>query len=99
MKKFGIIFCGYNTEEYVLESIEPFLKRDNHIVSAVSVPFKEYKGIDLLHDHTTDLLRELVEQKRLKYLVKIEHKKVRRARIPYPLQLKSLHFQINLPRN
>jgi hypothetical protein len=69
MKKFGIIYCGYNTEDYVLESIEPFLKRDNHVVSAVSVPFKEYKGIDTLKDHTTDLLRELVEQRRLKYLV------------------------------
>ena len=69
MKKYGIIFCAYNTEEYVLKSIEPFLKRDNHIVSAVSVPFKEYKGIDSFHDHTTDLLRELVEQRRLKYLV------------------------------
>ena len=69
MKKYGIIYCGYNTEDYVLKSIEPFLNRDNHIVSAVSVPFKEYKGIDTLHDHTTDLLRELVEQKKLKYLV------------------------------
>tara|TARA_A100001201_G_scaffold39449_3_gene41150 strand:+ start:2780 stop:3538 length:759 start_codon:yes stop_codon:yes gene_type:complete len=69
MKKYGIIFCAYNTEDYVLKSIEPFLKRDNHIVSAVSVPFKEYKGIDCLHDHTTDLLRELVEQRKLKYLV------------------------------
>ena len=67
MKKYGIIYCAYNTEDYVLKSIEPFLKRDNHIVSAVSVPFKEYKGIDTLHDHTTDLLRELVEQKKLKY--------------------------------
>ena len=37
--------------------------------SAISVPFKEYKGIDTLHDNTTDLLRELVEQKRLKHLV------------------------------
>tara|TARA_Y100000356_G_scaffold121822_1_gene115460 strand:- start:2022 stop:2777 length:756 start_codon:yes stop_codon:yes gene_type:complete len=69
MKKYGIIYCAYNTEDYVLESIDPFLKRDNHIVSAVSVPFKEYKGIDCLHDHTTDILRELVEQKKLKYLV------------------------------
>ena len=69
MKKYGIIYCGYNTEDYVLRSIEPFLNRDNYIVSAVSVPFKEYKGIDELHDHTTDLLRELVEQKKLKYLV------------------------------
>ena len=69
MKKYGIIYCGYNTEDYVVESIEPFLKRDNHVVSAVSVPFKEYRGIDDFHDHTTDILRELVNQKKLKYLV------------------------------
>ena len=69
MKKYGIIYCGYNTEDYVLKSIEPFLNRKNYIVSAVSVPFKEYKGIDQFHDHTTDLLRELVEQKKLKHLV------------------------------
>ena len=69
MKKFGIVYCGYNTEDYVLRSISPFLDRKNHVVSAVSVPFSEYKGIDTFHDTTTDLLRELVNQKRLKYLV------------------------------
>jgi len=69
MQKYGIVYCGYNTEDYVLNSIEPFLKRENHIVSAVSVPFSEYKGIDDLHDNTTDILRELVTQRRLKYLV------------------------------
>jgi hypothetical protein len=69
MNKYGIIYCGYNTEDYVLKSIEPFLKRDNHVVSAVSVPFREYKGIDTMHDHTTDILRELVTQNKLKYLV------------------------------
>ena len=72
MKKYGIIYCGYNTEDYVLKSIEPFLNRKNYIVSAVSVPFKEYKGIDQFHDHTTDLLRELVEQKKLKHLVDLD---------------------------
>jgi hypothetical protein len=69
MKKYGIIYCGYNTEDYVLDSIEPFLNKQNHIVSAVSVPFAEYKGIDSFHDNTTNILRELVSQKRLKYLV------------------------------
>jgi len=69
MKNFGIIYCGYNTEEYVLDSIEPFLKQKNHVVSAVSVPFAEYKEIDNIHDNTTEILRELVNQKKLKYLV------------------------------
>jgi len=69
VKKYGIIYCGYNTEDYVLRSIEPFLNTDNCIVSAVSVPFKEYKGIDTFHDKTTDLLRDLVSEKKLKHLV------------------------------
>ena len=69
MKNYGIIFCGYNTEEYVLDSIEPFLKQGNHVVSAVSVPFAEYQDIDGFCDHTTDLLGELHNQGKLKYLV------------------------------
>lgn len=67
--KYGIIYCGYNTEEYVVDSITPFLERDNFVVSAVSVPFAEYKDIDDFQDHTTDILRELAEQRKLNYLV------------------------------
>ena len=67
--RYGIIYCGYNTEDYVIDSITPFLERDNFVVSAVSVPFLEYKDIDGLQDSTTDILRELVEQRRLRYLV------------------------------
>ena len=44
--KYGIIYCGYNTEEYIVDSITPFLDRDNFVVSAVSVPFEEYKDVD-----------------------------------------------------
>jgi|ETNvirnome_6_100_1030635.scaffolds.fasta_scaffold06897_5 glycosyltransferase involved in cell wall biosynthesis len=69
MKNYGIIFCAYNTEEYVLDSIEPFLEQGNHVVSAVSVPFAEYQDIDGFCDHTTDLLGELHNQGKLKYLV------------------------------
>ena len=58
--KYGIIYCGYNTEEYVVDSITPFLERDNFVVSAVSLPFAEYKDIDDFKDATTDILRELV---------------------------------------
>ena len=67
--KYGIIYCGYNTEEYIVDSITPFLDRDNFVVSAVSVPFEEYKDVDDFKDNTTDILRELVEQRKLKYLV------------------------------
>ena len=67
--KYGIIYCGYNTEEYVVDSITPFLERDNFVVSAVSVPFAEYKEVDDLEDSTTDILRELVTQRKLRYLV------------------------------
>lgn len=69
MKKYGIIYCGFNTEDYILKSIEPFLEKDNYFVSAVSVPFKEYKEIDELEDKSTDLLRGLVNEGRLQYLV------------------------------
>jgi hypothetical protein len=69
MKKYGIIYCGFNTEDYILKSIEPFLNRENYFVSAVSVPFKEYKDIDELEDNSTNILRELVNQGRLQYLV------------------------------
>ncbi len=69
MKKYGIIYCGFNTEDYILRSIEPFLSRENYFVSAVSVPFKEYKDIDELEDNSTNILRDLVIQGRLKSLV------------------------------
>ena len=66
---YGIIYCGYNTEEYVVDSITPFLERDNFVVSAVSLPFAEYEGVDNFKDNTTNILRELVGQRKLKYLV------------------------------
>jgi len=69
MKKYGIIYCGYNTEDYTLDSIRPFLQDQNCVVSAVSVPFAEYKNIDSFEDGTTDILRELVSSGELKYLV------------------------------
>ena len=69
MNTYGIIYCAYNTEEYVLDSIEPFLNQSNHVVSAVSVPFMEYKDIDDFHDNTTQLLEGLLNDGRLKYLV------------------------------
>ncbi len=56
MKKYGIIYCGFNTEDYILKSIEPFLNRENYFVSAVSVPFKEYKDIAELEDNSTNIL-------------------------------------------
>ena len=67
--KYGIVYCGYNTEEYVVDSISPFLERENFVVSAVSVPFAEYEDVDDLEDSTTDILRELVEQRKLRYLI------------------------------
>ena len=53
----------------MVDSITPFLERSNFVVSAVSVPFLEYKDVDDFKDNTTDILRELVEQRKLKYLV------------------------------
>lgn len=66
--KIGVIFCAYNCEEYVMDSIKPFLDDDRFIVSAVSVPFLEYRDIDDMKDGTTDLLKSLHLDGKIKYL-------------------------------
>lgn len=60
--KIGIIYCGYNTEEYIIDSITPWIqaKADHDIViSAVSVPFLEYKALDQKSDNTTSILSDI----------------------------------------
>jgi hypothetical protein len=58
--KFGIIYCGYNSVEYVNDSLRNFIDRPDIIISAVSVPFQEYQLQPDYDDGTTDLLREYV---------------------------------------
>lgn len=59
--KIGFLLCAYNQEEFVddcLENIVKFSKNGGHLISAVSVPFAEYKGVDVEVDSTTDILRK-----------------------------------------
>jgi hypothetical protein len=66
MNKFGIIFCGYNQEEHVEESLFPFLNDERFIVACVSVPFQEYISFDF-EDSTTEKLKNLHAQGKFKY--------------------------------
>lgn len=61
-KKIGILFCGYNTEEYVKQSLSSFIGRENFIISAVSVPFSEYADQDDFEDETTNILRGFLDK-------------------------------------
>lgn len=66
--KIGIIYCGYNTEEYVRETITPWIRaKDRHdiTISAVSVPFEEYLGLDQGNDGTTEILVDLLKNKKI----------------------------------
>lgn len=66
--KIGILFCGYNSEEYVKEALEPFLKDKRFIVSAISVPFEEYKDQEPYEDSTTQFLKDKFASLELDYL-------------------------------
>jgi len=70
MNKLGIIFCGYNTEKYINDSISTWVKlrEDNPgkvILSAVSLPFAEYEGLDIFQDNTTNVLLELEYKRKI----------------------------------
>jgi glycosyltransferase involved in cell wall biosynthesis len=69
MKKYGILFCGYNSEEYVEKSLSSFLNKDNFVISAVSVPFLEYKDQEPFEDETTNILRRYLHEGKIHYLV------------------------------
>lgn len=56
----GVIFTAYNVEPYVRESLEPFL-REGFKVSAVSVPFRQYRNQRFYEDKTTEILKEYKE--------------------------------------
>lgn len=59
--KIGVIFCGYNTEDYLQQSLSPWIearlnKLDGHsfVISAVSKPFKNFPS--QIRDSTTKQL-------------------------------------------
>lgn len=70
--RFGVIYTGFNNFKYTKESILPwiFLKYtypENFFISAVSVPFLEYKGEEEKEDGTTELLKTLSKAKIIDY--------------------------------
>ena len=67
--KIGLIYCAYNTEEYLFDSLKPFREDPRFIISAVSVPFLEYRDQDIKVDDTTEKLRKYKESGAIKYLV------------------------------
>lgn len=73
--KIGCLFVGYNTEEYIHESIAPWIAAredklgDNtFIISAVSVPFEEYKN-ESFKDKTQDILRDYYNDFKIDHLI------------------------------
>lgn len=67
--KIGLIYCAFNTEEYLFDSLKPFREDPRFIISAVSVPFLEYRDQDIKVDDTTEKLRKYKESGAIKYLV------------------------------
>lgn len=62
--KLGIIYVGFNNFKYAKESILPwialrYMYPDVFYISAVSVPFSEYKNEDIKYDQTTTFLKLL----------------------------------------
>jgi len=67
--KFGIIYCGYNVSEYIRDSLQNFVDDQDFVISAVSVPFKEYEKQQLSTDDSTHILRDYLSEGKIKYLV------------------------------
>ena len=62
--KLGIIYVGFNNFKYAKESILPwialrYMYPDVFYISAVSVPFSEYKNEDIKYDQTSTFLKLL----------------------------------------
>jgi glycosyltransferase involved in cell wall biosynthesis len=59
--KIGFLLCAYNQEEFIgdcLKDLVKFSTKNGHLISAVSVPFAEYKDLEVQVDSTTDILRK-----------------------------------------
>ncbi len=71
----GVLFCGYNTIEYVSKSLNPWqqaqsdkLFNSNWLISAVSLPFDKYRDMAVEKDATQDFLRQEYNSHRIDYL-------------------------------
>ncbi len=64
MAKIGVLFVAYGQEDYYHKSIAPWVvaRKENlggntFIISCVSVPFKEYQGMGVTEDKTTEFAK------------------------------------------
>lgn len=62
LPKFGVVFCGYNSEEYIHESLKNIIQNPKFIISAVSVPFLEYCDQEFFEDGTTNILKDYFDK-------------------------------------
>ena len=66
--RLGILYAGFNNFKYAKLSILPwitlkYMYPQNFFISAVSVPFLEYKNENINPDETTDFLKTLSKAK------------------------------------
>lgn len=73
MRKIGVIFCAFNVEEYVRDSIRSWIElktQYNISIAAISVPFAEYISENIPDDKTTEILRkEYLDLNKINYLI------------------------------
>ena len=70
--KIGFLLCAYNQEEFIhdcLRDLVKFSKENGHIISAASVPFKEYEDMGVESDDTTNILKERLFWMDIDYLI------------------------------
>ena len=74
--KIGVIFCGFNMEEYIHDSLSPWisareskLSGNEWVISCVSVPFKEYKDENIEEDKTRLILQEYYDAGKIDSLI------------------------------
>lgn len=68
--KIGVLYCGYNTLDYVEESLRIWIDlkaKHSIIISAVSAPFQECPDEWKISDGTDTYLRKLWESKQIDY--------------------------------
>jgi|LauGreDrversion4_1035100.scaffolds.fasta_scaffold120876_2 hypothetical protein len=75
MSKIGIIYCGYNTEEHIHDSLSPWIDAQRNkldgsefVICAVSVPFLEYKE-ERFKDKTQDILLNYYNSRLINHLI------------------------------
>jgi len=84
--KLGILYCGYNQHEFVEESIKPWIDlknkdKNNVVIAACSLPFLEYRELDVKRDETQSYLVMLEKFKVIdKVFVEPEYIKETQAR-------------------